>query len=120
MWDNSDCHKPKQNDSIRICDKCRLGNSNSQDKGDGPCYFCSNGHSSLKLIQVGSCYIKQCRAKFKLNSDDYDLAITDLKIDNKHEKEHKNIYLCISLGNPFTPFHSNKYYCFKLIAAVIF
>jgi len=90
--------------------------------------------SSLLLIKVKTLIIRRVnkitefgttknkvRGVFTSNNIEYDLGITDIKIEddyrNKNEGDYPissdRIFLCISLGEPFGG------YCYKLIASVI-
>lgn len=64
---------------------------------------------------------EQVRAIFTFNGIEYDLVVTDLSMEKIVKREHdqckvicNNIYLCISLGEPFNN------YCYKLVPSVIF
>jgi len=88
-------------------------------------YFTKNKiESSLLLIQPSSLKILQdmkARAVFEYNSVKYDLAITDPVIKDEFDKKDKgeyninvrDVYLCVSLGEPFHGF------CYKLVAGII-
>lgn len=73
-------------------------------------------------IIVGYEYSKRkVRAHFKFQRKDYQLVVTDPVIEREYKKKdngqyiikNKNIYLCISLGEPF------ESYCYKLVAGII-
>ncbi len=81
--------------------------------------------TSLLLIKVKELTILvdrelnrlKTRAIFYYNNQQYKLVITDPKIESSYRfkdghKKH-NVYLCISLGEPFENF------CYKLVAAII-
>jgi len=81
--------------------------------------------TSLLLIKVKELTILvdrelnrlKVRAKFYYNNQQYNLIITDPKIESSYRfkdghKKH-NVYLCISLGEPFEDI------CYKLVAAII-
>lgn len=88
-------------------------------------YFEKNKtESSLLLIQPSSLKILQdtkARAVFEYNKVKYDLAITDPIIKDEFNKKNKDecdinvrdVYLCVSLGEPFHEF------CYKLVAGII-
>lgn len=75
--------------------------------------------NSLSLIWVDKLEIliepnsHKKRGVFKYNNKEYNLAITDPNFENNNQKIFENIYLCISLGEPFHGF------CYKLIACII-
>jgi hypothetical protein len=62
---------------------------------------------------------KKVRAHFRLNGDDYVLAVTDLPVEDDYVKKDEGHYpiavarLCISIGEPYHGF------CYKLVAAMI-
>ncbi len=70
---------------------------------------------------------KKYRAIFKYNGIEYDLPITDPIIRDEYESyqpgsyqlKDKDIYLCLSIGEPFQPPGSESYFCYKLVAAII-
>lgn len=76
--------------------------------------------NSLSLIWVDKLEIfliksnsHKKRGVFKYNNIEYNLAITDPNFENNNQKIFENVYLCISLGEPFNGF------CYKLIACII-
>jgi hypothetical protein len=91
--------------------------------------------SSLLLIKPESASIGishyedeiNFRALFGFNKIDYAFPLTDLKVGEIFEDKSpgiykltaKDIYLCISLGEPFRPGHETEEYCYKLVAAII-
>jgi hypothetical protein len=87
--------------------------------------------NSLLLIKPDSLTIKvssakydvktKVRAHFIFNNQEYDFAITDFKVELAYEIKDdgdylifEEVYLCISLGEPFYDF------CYKLVASIIF
>lgn len=84
-------------------------------------------HSSLLLIKPSRMVIsvqdeingKKVRAKFDHNGNEYWLAITDameskyLNRPSGEYKINKEVFLCISLGEPY------REWCYKLVAGVI-
>lgn len=87
--------------------------------------------NSLLLIKPDSLTIKvfpakydvkkKVRAHFIFNNQEYDFAITDFKVELAYEVKDdgdypisEEIYLCISLGEPFYDF------CYHLVASIIF
>lgn len=91
--------------------------------------------SSLLLIQPDTLTIsvgiegakfgngkRKVRAIFTLNNHEYKLVVTDPRIesrflknkDNQYELNAGEVYMCISIGEPF---HD---YCYKLVASIIF
>ena len=97
-------------------------------------YIKNNGiESSLFLIKPESVTLirenytgnwgikKKIRVKFTYNGERYNLRLTDPVIENKYNKkkvgyyelDSNNIFLCISLGEPF------EGYCYKLVTSII-
>lgn len=73
------------------------------------------------FIEEDGAVRKKIRVKFKYKSIDYDLAVTDVDIENQYKSKDegeydlnfKGIYICVSIGEPF-----NEYY-YKLASAII-
>lgn len=97
-------------------------------------YIKENGiESSLLLIKVGSVTLvrenfvtntytkKKVRVEFTYNDEFYDLSLTDSIIETeynnktvgRYELNSTNIYLCISLGEPYNGD------CYKLVTSII-
>ncbi|WP_456402493.1 dual OB domain-containing protein [Persephonella sp.] len=87
----------------------------------------NNVDSSLFLIKVDKVelYLKdrsewgqspQRRARFLYNNIDYDFPLTDPKYERLEKKIIENVYLVISLGEPW---EDGDGYCYKLVAGVI-
>lgn len=86
-------------------------------KGTGSLYFIEG--ESVKFSR--NVYDqRQLRAKFTYNRVEYDFSVTDPEAKNKYlrntETEAQNMYLCVSLAEPYT---EKPNYCFKLVAGVI-
>jgi hypothetical protein len=91
----------------------------------------ANIHSSLLLIKPENLIItvssnayrvnKTVRAHFTFQQQEYILVVTDLKTEMVYEVNRngsypitEEVYLCISLGEPF------EGYCYKLVAGILF
>lgn len=95
--------------------------------------------SSLLLIKPNSLKISQefkTRAIISYNSIEYNLGITDPLIKEEFNKkskglyeiDSKNVYMCISLGEPYNPvlrkefnpgMPKENFFCYKLVASII-
>lgn len=76
----------------------------------------------LRIVVVTSYYGSlRVRARFVHNRTEYDLAVTDVRVDDIYRKRglgeydacEFEVYLCVSLGESFNE------YCYKLVAGVI-
>ena len=97
-------------------------------------YIKNNGiESSLLLIKVESVILirenfpanwgtkKKVRVRFTYNNERYNLGLTDPVIESEYQKKKvgnyelnsNNLYLCISLGEPYYG------YCYKLVTSII-
>lgn len=88
--------------------------------------------SSLLLLKVEELSIKksrnkkQIRAVFTYNDVEYDLSVTDTDIEKEFETKPPgdypftdDVYLCLSLGEPFMGYTDIEKCCYKLVASVI-
>lgn len=130
-WKKIDTFPSKKLDTL--CDSCRTvfqNVGNHEDRIPVTNLQQREITSSLLFIKVKDLRIyktysmsgrEQVRAIFPFNTKTYDLVVTDPIMENIVRTEYvqcnvicKNIYLCISIGEPF----NND--CYKLVSSVIF
>jgi hypothetical protein len=89
--------------------------------------------SSLMLIKPEEISLKKndrnrIRANFCFNGIKYNLGVTDISIEKRFQEENldslsfegQQVYLCISLGEPYERGSGMEVCCYKLVASVIY